>query len=147
MTTQATARIVHDRGSVRFALSQHATHEIVENPKTVPVPGAPRHSLGLMPWQGSHIPLIDVAVLLGTAQPRKLQPRYALVVAMQPAPGAPVEHGAIALDALPETVTVEDTAACELPQSQTWRSVAVSCFESNGVPVPVLEAARLFVSA
>ena len=141
---QATARIVHDRGSLRFALPTHTTQEIVELPKTVPVPGAPRHALGLMAWQGTHIPLIDVAVRLGAGLPRAKQPRYALVVAMQEAPGAPIEHGALALDTLPETVTVDDAAACELPQSQAWQRVAISCFDSGGVPVPVVDPARLF---
>jgi chemotaxis signal transduction protein len=141
---QATARIVQDRGSVRFALPTHTTQEIVELPKAVPVPGAPRHALGLMAWQGSRIPLIDVAVLLGAAQSREQQSRYALVVAMQPAPGAAVEYGALALDSLPESMEVPDSAACELPQSQAWQRVAISCFEQHGVPVPILDTARLF---
>jgi chemotaxis signal transduction protein len=129
---------------VKFALPTHTTQEIVEQPKAVPVPGAPRHALGLMAWQGTHIPLIDVAVHLGAGQPRTKQPRYALVVAMQAAPGAPIEHGALALDALPDTVSVNDAAACELPQSPAWQRIAISCFDSGGVPVPIVDPARLF---
>ena len=141
---QAVARIVHDRGSMRFALPTHTTQEIVDHPKATPVPGAPRHAIGLLEWQGVRIPLIDVAVLMGASPPREREPRYALVVATQAEPGAPIEHGALALDTLPETVDVLDTAACDIPQGPVWRRVAVSCFEKDGLPVPILDTARIF---
>jgi purine-binding chemotaxis protein CheW len=140
----AIARIVRDRGGVRFALPAHATLEIVEHPQAVRVPAAPAHALGLLAWQGRRIALIDVAVQLGAATARKQPPRYALVVAHQQQPGAPVEHGAIAIDALPETVTVTDSASCALPESRTWRNVAIACFERDGLPIPVVETAALF---
>ena len=141
------ARIVKDRGSVRFALPVHTTQEIVEHPKATAVPGAARHALGLVEWQGARIPMIDVAVLLGAATPRTQAPRYALVIAMQEAPGAPVEHGALALDELPEPVQVDDAAACDIPPSAAWRRIAVSCFMHEGVPVPVVDTAKLLNAA
>ncbi|MEJ6023932.1 chemotaxis protein CheW [Ramlibacter sp. PS4R-6] len=143
----AVARIVRDRGSVRYALPPHVTQEIVEHPQAVAVPGANRHALGLMAWQGTRLPLIDVAVRLGACAPRSGAPRYALVVAVQPAPGAPIEHAAIALDALPETVAVDDAAACEIPASDAWHSVAISCFLHDGVPVPIVDTAKVVITA
>lgn len=65
------------------ALPPHACIEVVEAPAFVPVPGGPYYALGLMPWRGGRIPLLDLEVLLravpraGPAQP----PRWALVVA------------------------------------------------------------------
>ena len=142
----AVARIVRDRGGVRFALPAHTTLEIVEHPQAARVPAAPAHALGLLAWQGRRIALIDVAVQLGAAAARRQPPRFALIVAHQAAPGAPVEHGAIALDALPETVTIADTAQCALPESRTWRDIAIACFERDGLPIPVVEASALFRS-
>jgi chemotaxis signal transduction protein len=143
-TPAAVARIVRDRGGVHFALPAHTTLEIVERPVAVRVPASPAHALGLLAWQGKRIALIDVAVLLGASTPRTSQPRYALVLAYQPAPGAAIEHGAIAIDTLPDTIHIDDALACEAPDSKAWRAIAISCFESGGLPVPVVDTAALF---
>jgi len=144
---KAVARIVRDRGDVRFALPAHTTLEIVDRPVPVRVPGSPAHALGLLAWLGKRIALIDVAVLLGAASARTQPPRYALVLAYQTAPGAPgapVAHGAIALDTLPESASIDDAAGCAVPDSRTWRAIAISCFESDGLPVPIIDTAALF---
>ncbi|MBC5768036.1 chemotaxis protein CheW [Ramlibacter albus] len=127
-----------------WALPSHATLEVVEQPRAVPVPGAPRHALGLLAWQGRWIALLDVDVLAG--EPVLEQPRYALVVAWQPAPGRPLEHAAVALDALPELFLLpQDCPACELPEpAGVWRHYAVSCFVHGGHAVPIIDSARLF---
>jgi purine-binding chemotaxis protein CheW len=143
----AVARIVRDRGGVRFALPAHTTLEIVDHPQAVRVPGARPYALGLLAWQGERIALIDFAVKLGAAARRTQPPRYALVVAYQSAPGAPMGHGAIALDTLPDSVMVDDDAACALPESRTWRDIAIACFEQDGLPVPVVDTAALMSAA
>jgi len=140
----AVARIVRDRGDVRFALPAHTTLEIVDRPVPVRVPGSPAHALGLLAWQGKRIALIDVAVLLGATSARTQPPRYALVLAYQSAPGAPIEHGAIALDTLPDSTSIDDAAGCAMPDSRTWRAIAISCFESGGLPIPIVDTAALF---
>jgi chemotaxis signal transduction protein len=140
----ATARIVQDRCGVRFALPAHTTLEIIDRPVAVHVPGAPVHALGLLAWQDKRIALIDVAALVGATSMRTQPPRYALVLAYQAEPNAPIEHGAIALDTLPDTTNIDDAAACAVPQSKPWRAIAISCFEAGGLPVPIVDTAALF---
>jgi chemotaxis signal transduction protein len=141
---QVPARVVRDRGNLRFALPPHTTLEIVEHPRVARVPASPAHAIGLLEWQGRRIPLIDVAVLVRAAGARANPARYALVVAFQHAPGADVEHGALALDELPETTSVDDASACDVPAE--WRDLAVSCFEGSRVPTPIVDTARLFAA-
>jgi hypothetical protein len=72
-------------------------------------------------------------------------PRYALVVAYQPSSLRPLQHGAIALERLPQTITVGDAARCDLPvDSDLWPLLALSCFQHDGHAVPILDTARLF---
>lgn len=130
-----------------IALPPHTTLEIVEHPQSVAVPGAAPHALGLMQWQGRRIALIDAAVLLRGVSPRTTPPRYALVLALQPHAGAAVGHGAIALDALPESVTVSDDDASAAPDDARWQCVALSCFIRAGRNIPVVDTAKLFAQA
>ena len=141
----AVARLVPCGRESFVALPAHTTLEIVERPHAVPVPGAPAHALGLLQWQGKRIALIDLDVLVGASQAVRTTPRYALVLAFQRAPGAPLEHGAVALDALPQTISVTDDSACELPAGSVRMRLATACFRHEGLPVPVLDSASLFV--
>lgn len=127
------------------ALPPHTTLEVIERPQPVAVPGAPRHALGLLAWQRQWLPMIDLRALLENGAPASTRPPYALIVAWQPAPGARVAHGALALDALPETVSVEDRAACPLPQDDgiEWTGRALACFSHSGRPVPILDTGSL----
>jgi hypothetical protein len=140
----ASARIVRDRGNVQFALPPHTTLEIVEHPRAARVPAAPAHAIGLLEWQGRRIALIDAAALVGVAGARTHAVRYALVLAFQCAAGAAIEHGAIALDELPETVDVDDASACDVPAE--WRALAISCFACEGTATPIIDTARLFAA-
>jgi chemotaxis signal transduction protein len=140
---KAVARIV-ECGGCRFALPQHTTLEIVDHPKAVRVPGAAAHALGLLEWQGRRIALIDAAALLANAPARAEPPRYALVVAMQAAPGSPIEHGAVALDTLPHSTFVDDDAWCAPPAGERWEAASISCFMHDTEPVAVLDSAKLF---
>ena len=144
---QAIARLVAYAPGKYVALPPHATVEIVEHPKALPVPGAAHHAHGLLAWQGRHIAMIDLqALVAGRIDGQALStPRYALVVAYQRRAGEAIEHGALALPFLPETITVSDDAACALPQdSASWPAIAISCFAVDGQPVPVVDTSRLF---
>ena len=140
---RAVARIIACGGS-HFALPQHTTLEIVDHPKSIRVPGAARHAIGLLEWQGRRIPLIDAASLLANEPAHSAAPRYALVVAMQSTPGAPIEHGAIALESLPNSINIDDATWCSAPEEGRWESMAISCFKQDGHAVPVVDTAKLF---
>ena len=131
------ARILTTRGGAKFALSAGVTLEVVERPEAIRVPGSAPHALGLLAWRERRIPLIDPDGALGV--PCKTTPaRYALVIAFEETPGVPAEHGALALEQLPQFVTVSDSQACDAPQR--WREQALACFILHGEPIPVLGA-------
>jgi chemotaxis signal transduction protein len=130
------------------ALPQHTTLEVLEQPQIVPVPGSAYYSVGLAKWQNRWLPVIDLHVLLQAYRKQYAAPtRYLLVVAYQTGPRAPVQHGVIALPMLPVVVTVSDDTLCPLPtDSDLWPHLALSCFEYQGSPVPILDTGRLFRS-
>jgi hypothetical protein len=130
------------------ALPQHATLEVLEQPQIVPVPGSAYYSVGLAKWQNRWLPVIDLHVLLQAYRKQYAAPtRYLLVVAYPTAPRTPLQHGVIALPMLPAVITVFDDTLCPLPtDSDLWPHLALSCFEHQGRPVPILDTGRLFGS-
>ena len=140
----APARIVATPRGLRFALAVHTTLEIVEHPRPWSVPGAAPHALGLLEWQGRRIPFIDAdSILRGSTLAGSA--RYALVLAWQGGAGARIEHGAIAIDALPDTVLVGDSARCAPPEDIAAHPIAA--FMHGGSAIAVLDPAELFVTA
>jgi len=146
---RAAARLIEYKRGHHVALAPHATIELIERPALVEVPGAAYYACGLMSWQGRQLPVVDLDTLL-RAYPSeyRLPWRYGLVVAYQVAPRAPVQHGVLALPALPQTVVVGDEAQCELPtDSDLWPLIALSCFQHDGHPVPIIDCGRVFGAA
>ena len=146
---RAVARLVEYAKGRFAALPAHTTIELLEHPQAIAVPGAAYYAHGLLPWQGGWIPMIDLDTMLRAylAHPLAQSPRYALVVAYQEAPGLPVQHGAIALAELPQSVNVADDSACALPgDSGMWPLLALAAFMHHGQPVPILDTTRLFAS-
>ena len=91
-TISAAARLIEYAHGAFIALPPHTTLEIIEHPVFLVVPGAANYAYGLMPWQGRHIPLIDLDAVQRAHESlhRTAAPRYALVVAYQSAPYAPL---------------------------------------------------------
>jgi chemotaxis signal transduction protein len=148
-TARAAARLLEYAHHAYVALPPHTTLEIIEHPVVLAVPGAAYYAYGLLPWQGRHIPMIDFDAVQRAHQTahRIAAPRYALVVAYQSAPHAPLEHGAIGLAGLPQVIHVEDRDWCDLPtDSDMWPLLALSCFRYEGSVVPILDTARLFMT-
>jgi len=144
------ARLIEYRRERYVAFAPHTTIELVENPAIIEVPGAASYGLGLMSWQGGWLPVIDLAWLLH-GKPPSVQdapaPRYALVLAYQPAPRQAVAHGAIALELLPQFAAVSDTQLCPWPDAHPrWPQLGLSCFAHEGQAVPILDTSRLFTN-
>lgn len=145
---RASARLIEYANNSYFVLPPHTTVEIIDHPAIVAVPGAAYYAYGLMKWQEHYIPIIDIDTLLRAYHdmPGNTVPRYALVVAYQRAPGAPIEHGALGLAALPQTIEVGDEAWCDLPaSSDLWPLLALSCVRYHSAIVPILDTAKLFI--
>lgn len=143
----ATARIIEYAHARHAALPPHTTYALVEYPEFVTVPGAAHYAYGLLTWQDSRLPLLDLNALLHADFSAELcaAPRYALILAYQNVARGPLAFGAIGLATLPQTVAVRDEAQCELPgDSSLWPQLALSCFQHEGKAVPILSTSRIF---
>lgn len=141
---QALARLIEYAPGRHIALPPHTTYALLDSPDITLVPGAAPHACGLLSWQGTRLPMIDLNALLFTGVAARA-PRYALIVVWQVAPRTPLQYGAIALEQLPLTISVSDDAQCALPQdSLWWPQLALSCFRHAEEAVPILDTARLF---
>lgn len=146
---RAPARLLEYRPGRFVAFAPHTTVALVDDPAVVPVPGAPYYCIGLMPWQDRQVPLLDLNVLLRAYPTGEAAPvGHVLVLAYQCAPNRPLDYGAVCARSLVQLVEVSDEQACELPNdSDLWPWIAMSCFEHQGRPVPVIDTARLFGEA
>ncbi|MDO4795056.1 MAG: chemotaxis protein CheW [Brachymonas sp.] len=143
----AAARMVSYARGKHVAFAPHATQELIENPRCLPVPGGAYYAHGLLHWQNRHIPFIDLESLLQAYpafDPQAPVP-YALVLAYQTAPQQPLQYGAIAMTDIPSSQTVSDADFSPLPgDSDMWVELAISCFKQNGQVTPILDAAKIF---
>lgn len=142
----APAQLVECTRGQSAALPLHTAIELLDQLTTVDVPGAPYACDRLLRWRDQWLPLMDLGVLLNAYRTdSQVAPRYALVVAWQDGPRAPLAYGALALSSPPRVVEALDANHCPLPTgSDIWPVLALSCFEHEGKPVPVLDAAALF---
>ena len=143
---RAAARLLEYQRGRFVAFGAHSTLELIDQLKPVSVPGAPYYCRGLIAWQGRQLPLLDLHTLL-RAYPDDYAPplRHVLVLAFQRAPRAPLEYGALCAPSLLQMIDVADDQQCDLPtDSDLWPWISMACFEHQGQPVPVLDAARLF---
>lgn len=143
---RAPARLLEYKRGSFVAFAAHATIGLVDNPAVVPVPGAPFYCLGLMPWQGRQLPVLDLNTLL-RAYPEADSPPagHVLVLAYQSAPGGALQYGAVCAPWLVRMVEVIDSQSCELPvDSDLWPWISLACFEHEGHAVPILDTSRLF---
>ena len=66
MTDQRHSHLVFACGQSWFALPADSASEVVSFPQLTRVPGAPSHLLGVFAHRGEVIPVVDLAVLVGT---------------------------------------------------------------------------------
>ena len=142
----APARILEYAPGRYLALPIHTTLEIVEDPEILPVPGIASYGVGLLKWQESWIPVVDLARLLhGTPTPDADKPKYVLSLAYQRIAGEALEYAAVVLPSLPETAFVDNDLFCDLPDdSPHWPSISLSCFTYKEKAAPIVDTGRLF---
>ncbi len=132
-------------GSCRAAVGTRELLHLVDTPATFPVPCTPDYCCRVVFWQERLLPVMDIAARLGAA-PRSAP--FLAVVGYQHRRGESPQFGALTLASPPQQLAVSDEQACALPaQGGAWRELAVSCFEHQGVPIPVLNLSRIFTSA
>jgi chemotaxis signal transduction protein len=143
---RAKAYLLEYRPDCFVAFPAHTGVELVDQPVFLPVPGMPYFCLGLMAWQGRRIPLLDLDRLLtGPSVGANPLIGHVLVLAYQSAPGRALDYGAVLAPSLIRMIEVLDSQQCALPADiDALLRTALSCFEFEARPVPVLDTARVF---
>lgn len=145
----AAARMVSYAKGKLIAFAPHVTQELIEKPQWVSLPGAAYYAYGLLHWQNRYIPFIHLESVLQAypAFDATAEVPYALVLAYQDAPSAPLRYGAIAVTETPYSHQVKNSDFTPLPKdSDMWAELAVSCFQYHEQAVPILDAAKIFAA-
>lgn len=131
----------------RAAVGERELVHLLYTPQGYPVPRTPAHARHVLPWQERLLPVFDVVNWLG-GKPHATGLPIAGVFAYQHKRGEMPQYGALWLAAPPARVSVADQQACDLPEpASAWRALAISCFEHEGAPVPILDLRRLYSTA
>ena len=131
-------------GSCQAAVGTRELLHLVDMPATFAVPCTPGYCGRVVLRQERLLPLMDIAVRRGGASRTT---SFLGVVGYQQQRGEYPQFGALALAAPPRQLAVTDDQACRLPEADSaWRELAISCFEHQGMPIPVLNLNRIFGS-
>lgn len=129
----------------RAAVGVRELMHLVDAPVTFAVPLAPGYCRRVVLWQERLLPVMDIAARVG-AQPCNAS--FLAVIGYQQQRGEYPQFGALMLSSPPRQLAVSDEQTCSLPdESSAWQELAISCFEHQGAPVPVLNLSRIFSSA
>lgn len=118
--------------------------ELIDQPKTFVLPDTPQYCRRVVFWKDQLLAVMDMNVRLGgLPEP----PKLLAVAGYQSSSGGETRFGALMLASTPVAVSVGNSQACALSElSSVWQPLAISCFEHEGVPVPVLNLGRIFAS-
>ncbi len=128
----------------KAAVGTRELFHLIDIPSAFVVPCTPAYCHRILFWQGKLLPLMDVASRLSGAGH---EAPFVAVVGYQQKRGEYPQFGAVQLVSPPSQVAVSDEQACKLPDElQGWDELAISCFEYNSIPIPVLNLNLLFNS-
>ncbi len=132
-------------GSCQAAVGARELVHLVDEPTTFAVPCTPEYCRRVVSWQEHLLPVMDIQARFGAASGKA---PFLAVVGYQQQRGAYPQFGALMLASSPRQLAVTDAQACPLPDDNSaWKELAISCFDHQGVPVPVLDLRRIFSSA
>lgn len=131
--------------SCRAAVGTRELLHLVDAPATFDVPCTPDYCRSVVYWQERLLPVMDIAARLGAAPQRA---PFLAVIGYQQQRGEYPQFGALKLASPPQQLAVSDEQACPLPaQIGAWQELAISCFEHQGAPIPVLNLKYIFGNA
>lgn len=131
--------------SLAIAVGDHEMAEYVQEQSFYSVPGSPGYCSSVLVWHNNIVPVMDLSVLQygpGGEEAKSL----VCLLNYQEAPNAPLQHLALRVVRTPQKIRVDDDHACELPdglESSILKQVSLACFSYDGLPVLVLDIARL----
>jgi chemotaxis signal transduction protein len=119
--------------------------EYVQDRSFYTVPGSPGYCSSVLVWRNNIVPVMDLSALQfgpAGAQSNSL----VCLLNYQEEPNAPLQHLALHVARTPQKIRVDDEHACEIPdglQASVLKQVSLACFNYDGLPVLVLDIARL----
>ncbi len=127
----------------RAAVGTRVLVHLIDDPKTFGVPCTPAYCHSVTFWEGKCLPVMDLALRLGLA-PQQETGLLAVACYRDPADDS-THFGALRLATPPVPIVVNDAGACPLPEQPAgWRELAISCFDLQAIPVPILHLGRVF---
>ena len=145
----ATAWIVTFDGDFRAALGAREMVHLVETPVLVDIPQTPSYCQQILIWEDEMLPVIDLTAWF-SGRPANRDCASVAIVGWQEQPESPPQYGALLFTGIPQRVEVQDEQVCDLPELSTMRSwcdIAMSCFDHEGQPTPILDLPTLFSGA
>lgn len=143
--TMTEAWLLECGNSLALAVGDHEMAEYVQPQQTWTVPGAPDYCASIMVWQNNIVPIMDISALESGAM-RHGEQSHVCILHYQEAPGQPLQHLAVRVSRAPQKVKVDDRQACEFPaslESGKLGEVTLTCFSHDGLPVLIVDIARL----
>lgn len=118
-----------------LAVDAHRVLEIVGPSAITRIPGTPRAILGVAPFRGRAVPVLDVGAVVGAAEPQPLDAPRARTVVVQ------IGQSTVALpaDAVREVIDVPESELAPARPDQPWAEAQVAI---HGELAPVLDVAR-----
>ena len=111
------------------------------------VPASPSFCRQVLVWQQEPIPVMDISAWL-EGRPARNDPAVVAITAFSTGTTGEGRRAALMLSGIPRRIVVTDEQACDLPADLgVWRQIALSCFEYEGRPVPVVNLAHAFSGA
>jgi hypothetical protein len=134
-----------DLGAGRWAaVGDREQVHLLHDPAAHRVPWTPRSASQVLLWNGRCVPVVDLGIRLGDV-PSYTVSRLLGLYAYLESPGNAVAFGALWLAAAPRRISLDAPRMVDLPSPQAaWREVAISCFQWQDAPVPVLDLTRVF---
>ncbi len=129
-------------GAYSLAVGQHELIEVVEAHEVIDLPCGPVFCRQVVSWREEILPLVQLSYLDGSGPDGQIQ--YFAIFAWQDAEGEALQHAAIALTSMPESILVNDQQIMEWSEGiveSVWHSWLMSCIEYQGevVLLPALD--------
>lgn len=130
---------------LQAAVGVHEMSHIELSMKLFEIPRAPMYCNEVIIWQDEILPVVDLPSLVAGKKVLRTTRSVIGICIYQERSEDLAIFGAMHLSTTPTGIYVSDTDMCELPGHQKfWQLFSVSCFNYNGITVPVLDFSALF---
>jgi chemotaxis signal transduction protein len=147
-TTISRAWLLDFGKGLRAAVGAHEMSQVLLSVTLHDIPCTPMYASEVFVFQEMILPVLDVYTLIRGQRDEMTVHLSAHIIGLilyQLDPDDPAHYGGLRLTTLPVNLFVDDSQFCPLPaQLDFWRPLAISCFNLNDNPIPIIDLGRLF---